>query len=190
MAAILVAALRRADEDELQAICEALVDTGEPAALAAVVRRLHRLGPRGLEMLGAAPPGPFGSAVRLVLSRGRCRSTLNAIEVIECRADPALFGDLGRLLTSSLRGVAERAGNAILAVTVAQVGPHGRRRRDREAVERLDETLAAASERRSSRPGRARTSPCCSTTRGTRPSSPFAAWWTGACGATPWSAAT
>ncbi len=57
MAAILVAAVRRAGEDELQTICEALVDTGEPAALAAVVRRLHRLGPRGLEMLGAAPGG-------------------------------------------------------------------------------------------------------------------------------------
>ena len=145
-AAILVAAVRRAGEDELQPICEALVDTGEPAALAAVVRRLHRLGPRGLEMLGAAPGGSFESAVRLVLAQERRSSTLNAIEVIERRADPALFGELGRLLDSSLPGIAERAGGALLAVTVAQVGPHGRRRSDRRATQRLDETLAAAVE--------------------------------------------
>ena len=145
-AAILVAAVRRAGEDELQPICEALVDTGEPAALAAVVRRLHRLGPRGLEMLGAAPGGSFESALRLVLAQERRSSTLNAIEVIERRADPALFGELGRLLDSSLPGIAERAGGALLAVTVAQVGPHGRRRSDRRATQRLDETLAAAVE--------------------------------------------
>ena len=143
VASILAGALPHAQDAELEPLCEALVATGDPRALASVLRTAHRLGPRGLEMLGGAPAS-FDEALHLVLQRGQRQSTLNAIDLIERRAEPKLLATLGSLLDSPLDGVADRAARAFLPVVVAHVGPGGRRGADAATTDAIDAAAAAA----------------------------------------------
>lgn len=143
VASILAASVAHAEPQERQAICAALLATGEPTALAALIGCLHRLGPQTTRMLRTAPIW-LAPAVGLIRSQGRRQGLLNAIDLARQRADVALLGDLAQLLESPLNGVAPAAAGALLAVVVAHAGPDGRQGLDPEKARLIDNAVASA----------------------------------------------
>jgi HEAT repeat protein len=149
-AAFLAAALPHAEPEEAEALCAAAVATGRPAALAAVIGRLDRLGSHAMEQLCAAPVS-LEPALWLVRRRGSRQAVLNAVAVARRRGDLELLGHLVGLLGASSDEIRQRAGEALLAVVIDHVGPDGRRPIDPDAARRIDDAVAAAV-----RPGRRR----------------------------------
>jgi hypothetical protein len=144
--AILAEAVACAEPEEIPAIAQAALETGHGPALAAVIRYLHRFGPAGFAQFDAVR-SPLGPAVRAVLARPTPQTAENVIRVIARRGEASLAGHLVDLLQRTGRDwedIAEQAAGALLDVTVAVVGPCGRRRAEPEAMRQIDEALAAA----------------------------------------------
>ena len=143
VAAILAAALAHAEASERAVLCRAIVATGDPAGLAAVLQTSHRLDPDTRQWLAQAEVS-FQRPLQLVLAGRRLPSTLNAIDLIERRADPKLLWYLLPLLRSRRDEVAQGAATALLGATVTLVGPNGRRRRPQAILRELDAVVARA----------------------------------------------
>lgn len=144
--AILAAAIPHAEPEEREVIARAALETGHPAAIAAVLRSLHRLPPEVMEILDTIP-GPFETAVRAALARSDRQTAENVIAVIARRGEASLACHLLDLLGQrgeEWEDVPERAARALLEVTVAVVGAEGRRIAEPAAMEKIDEALAAA----------------------------------------------
>ncbi|MDY7108252.1 MAG: hypothetical protein SYC29_06405 [Planctomycetota bacterium] len=145
--AILAAAIPCAAPEELVSLARAACETGHHAAIAAVLRVLHRLGGEGPDQaLRHAPSGPLQEAVRRALTRPDRQTIENAIAVIERRGDAGLAHHLVDLLMpiEERDDIPQRAAEALLAITEATIGRTGRRIADRGAMARLDDALAAA----------------------------------------------
>ncbi|MHC4447060.1 MAG: HEAT repeat domain-containing protein [Planctomycetota bacterium] len=143
VASILAAALPHAEASERAALCRTIVATGDPAGLAAVLEVSHRLDPGARQWLAKADVA-FQKPLQVVLASRRRRSTLNAIDLIECRADPTLLWHLVPLLRSRWDEVAQGAATALLGAAVTLVGPNGRRRRPLALLRELDAVVARA----------------------------------------------
>ncbi len=136
VASIVAAALPDAEPRELPALVQAALTTRRPAAVSAVLGRLHTLGPAGLEMValhrrdgerGDRLLATLGEAIPLAL---RSRDPVTArlvIDLVSYLAEPALAGHLVELISAGDDDVQERAARALLDLTTAVVGPCGRR---------------------------------------------------------------
>ncbi|MHC4773661.1 MAG: HEAT repeat domain-containing protein [Planctomycetota bacterium] len=142
-ASFLAAVLPHAEPGEREPLLLAALATGRPAALAAVIGLLHRLGPEAMKHL-CGVQGSLEPAVRLIRRRGSPRAVLNAVAVAGRRCDLDLLGHLVPLLSGSPDEVKRRAGEALVAVIVHHAGPDGRRLLDAVTARAIDETIAGA----------------------------------------------
>ena len=143
VAAYLAAALPHAEPSEREALAAAALATRHPAALAAVIGQLDRLGGSVAEKLSRGDL-PIEASIRLVRQRGGPRALLNAVAVLRRSGDPRLLGRLAELLGHDSDEVRGRAGEAMLAVVELHAGSEGRRRLDSETSRCIDAALAAA----------------------------------------------
>ncbi|MCH8315828.1 MAG: hypothetical protein IIA64_07630 [Planctomycetes bacterium] len=159
VAAVLAQTLSSAEPNEQQAICRALLGTGRPAAAAAVIQRLHRLGPWAYPMLGDVRTD-LRPVVHTIVRQGRLQPILNALDLIQELALAQCVDLIAPLVESRMEDVGRRTAQVILSVVEATAGPGawcdlrplGRQRLD-EAVSagllayrnhRFDEILLAA----------------------------------------------
>ncbi len=145
VASILLGTLATArDEDELQLIAAKLLATRHPAAIAGVVRILHRLGDGGRALVERSRCDLAAGLLR-VLDQPRARAALNALEVLDIRREPRLLQYALPLLESRAEGVPSAA-----AATMRNVVMHHMDRRGENLTSRdwlaLDDAVADAME--------------------------------------------
>ncbi len=141
VSAIVSAALARAEPQEREAIAAAALATRKPPAVAAVIAHLHDLG----DATSAALSGrPLDAALLRLSTCGDGQAIRNGIGLARERRDAGLAAWLAGCLDSPAKGVAAAAAEALLAITVAHLGPDGRRRADAAAARRIDDAVSAA----------------------------------------------
>jgi len=144
-ATALAAAMDHATDEEVRSLAVAAIATRRPAAVAAVIRNLHRVEPasrvtlvrRGAsalwrEAIGQVSAGELArNVIRLVVERG---TTDLAVTLV-----PLLLRD-----HDEDDSLAEEAARALLDMTIAVAGDTGRRAASRTTFDALDAAIAAA----------------------------------------------
>ncbi len=121
-AAVLAQSLPSAEPNEQQAICRSLLGTSRPTAAAAVIRRLHRLGPWAYPMLSDVRTD-LRPVVHTLVRQGRRQPILNALELIQELALAQYVDLIASLLESPMEDVGRRTAQVILSVVEATAGP-------------------------------------------------------------------
>lgn len=120
---ILVEASANPGSDELRPLLLALCETGDPAAVAQVVRHVHKLSDLGSAMLREVGDRSLTSGIRRAIATRDRQSMVNAIELIRRHGSPDFAGDLVDLLEVRVPAIAELAVDALLETVVAMRKP-------------------------------------------------------------------
>lgn len=142
---VLKATLTSAEPAERKKICQALINTAKPAAVAAVVRSLHRLERSVIPILGTASID-LRPVMQQIISKRKRLATLNALDVIGSLGLVGCLDLLVGLIKSSTtdKEVRHHAAIAFLTVVNATVGSNGRKQSNPGSVEQLDAPITDA----------------------------------------------
>lgn len=142
-AGILREALTHALPVERALIARRLIALEDPAGTAAAIR-LAETHPELREDLRGCQPELLSAAVRRIVSADHAAGIGSSIAVVQAHPDPATAIELLPVLESQHTHLRQLVAQATLDVTVAIVGPTGRRNAGLPSLAALDELLARA----------------------------------------------
>jgi hypothetical protein len=145
---ILIGAIPAARAEERAALCRCALVTEHPAALASVIRHLHRLdGEERVAIesaLGACrDAAALDGAIEIVLGRATPEVARNVVAVIRARRDPHMAGRLSAFVAEG-GDLAQEAADVLLDLTIEAAGVTGRRRSAPERRAAVEAAVRAA----------------------------------------------
>jgi hypothetical protein len=142
-ARVLGATLPHALPAEQPALVRALLETGHPRALAALVVHYHRLGETAARLV-VEFPGALRPGVRLMAQSRSDRVCLNAIELARRRGEAGLAPFMAAILQEGREALSSPAARALLEIVIESAGMDGRRTLAPGVARALDSSVAAA----------------------------------------------
>ncbi|MEM7228677.1 MAG: HEAT repeat domain-containing protein [Planctomycetota bacterium] len=142
---VLIDALPWATDEELPDLCRLALETGESAAVIAVVKVFHRLDEDG-RVLVRRSTRAVAPTLESVIEAGGVQAAANALELIRDRADPGLCPLVTGLLESPVSDLNVGAASVLFELVRPWTERPAERRWDEAVRRQLDDAVAIALE--------------------------------------------